>query len=112
MLVVDKDQPWFKWALGGSYIGIAHSITSITKLPQEDIKSRTFLQSKGEIRIMDPPKEEAKDHVMFISLTGTLYVIMNSLNNKGKELLRSKDLVPHGYMEQEYRQAIQASSSA
>ena len=32
---------------------------------------------------MEPPREDAKDHNIFIPLTGTLHVIVNSRKDKG-----------------------------
>ena len=47
MLLDNGDQNWFKRAHIGRYLGIAHIITSTTKLSEEDIRSRTFLQDEG-----------------------------------------------------------------
>ena len=48
---------------------------------------------------MDPPKEDAQDHDIFISLTGALYVIVNSRKYKGKVLKKHilKDIVARGF---------------
>ena len=48
---------------------------------------------------MDPPKEDAQGEDIFISLTGTLYVIVNSRKDKGKALKEHilKDIVPCGF---------------
>ena len=35
---------------------------------------------------MDPSREDAQDHDIFISLTGALYVTINSRKEKGKAL--------------------------
>ena len=48
---------------------------------------------------MDPPKEYAQDHDIFISLTGALYVTVNSRKDKGKMLKGHilKDIVQQGF---------------
>ena len=48
---------------------------------------------------MDPPKEDAQDHDIFISLTGALYVIVNSRKYKGKVLKKHilKAIVARGF---------------
>ena len=47
---------------------------------------------------MTPPREDAQDHDIFISLTGALYVIVNSRKDKGKALKKHilKDIAPRG----------------
>ena len=47
---------------------------------------------------MTPSREDAQDHDIFISLTGALYVIVNSRKDKGKALKKHilKDVVPRG----------------
>lgn len=63
---------------------------------------------------MDPHKEDAQDHGMFISLNGVLYVIVNSWSDIGKVLkeLILKDVAPLCFgarieETQEHLQAIQ-----
>ena len=64
---------------------------------------------------MDPPREYAQDHDIFISLTGALYVTVNSRKGKGKSLKKHilKDIVPRGFdarieeIQKKHRQAIE-----
>ena len=73
------------------------------------------MQAEGGIRSMDPLREDAQDHDIFISLTGALYIIVNSRKDKGKALKKHilKDIVPHGFdakieeIQEEHRQAIE-----
>ena len=58
VFVDNKEQNWFKRAHIAQYLGIACIITSTTKLAEEDIRSRAFLQAEGGIRSMDPPRED------------------------------------------------------
>ena len=99
MFVDIKREDWFKRAYIGQYLGIARISTSTTKLAEEDIRSWTFLQSEEGIRSMDPPREDAQDHDIFILLTGTLYVLVNSRNYQGKAFKEHilKDIVPRGF---------------
>ena len=59
VFVDKKEQNWFKRAHIAQYLGIARIITSTTKLAEEDIRSRAFLQAEGGICSMDPPREDA-----------------------------------------------------
>ena len=43
LFVDSKKQPWFHQAHTKQYLGIAYIITSTTKLPEEDLKSRALL---------------------------------------------------------------------
>ena len=45
-------------------------------------KLSSFCRLKGGVIVISP-KEDAQDHDTFISLTGTLYVIVNSRKDKG-----------------------------
>ena len=72
VLLDNKEQNWFKRTHIGRYLGIARIITSATKLSEEHIKFRAFLQAKGGIYSMDPHREDAQDHDIFISLTSAL----------------------------------------
>ena len=61
---------------------------------------KSFLQAEGGIRSMDPPpKEDVRDHDVFISLTGVLYVTVNSRKGKGKAFKKHilKDIVTRGF---------------
>ena len=81
------------------YLGIARIITSTAKLSEEDIRSRTSLRVEGGIHSLDSPREDAQDNNIFISLTGALYVTVNSRKDKGKALKKHilKDIVPRGF---------------
>ena len=99
VLVDNKEQNWFKRAHIGRYLGIARIITSTSKLSEEDIRSWVLLQAGGRIRSMDPSREGAQDHDIFISLTSVFHVIVNSQKDKCKALKKYilKDIAPHGF---------------
>ena len=99
VLIDSGDQRWFKRAHIGRYLGIARAITSTAKLSEEDIRSRASLRVEGGIHSIDPPREDAQDHDIFISLTGALYVTVNSGKDKGKALKKRilKDIAPRGF---------------
>ena len=78
VLTDNKKQNWFKRAHIGQYLGIACKTTSTSKLSEEDKRSRAFLQAEGGIHNMEPPRQDAQDHDIFISLKGALYVTVNS----------------------------------
>ena len=59
VLVDSEEQNWFKRAHIGQYLGIACIITSTSKLSEEDIRSRAFLETKGGIGSMEPSREDA-----------------------------------------------------
>ena len=96
------------------HLGLVHIHRSTTRLPDEDQKSRAFLNVEGGWHDATPPREDAQDHEIFISLTGTLYVVVNSQKDKGKALKKHilKDIVPRGFdvkieeIQEKHRQAI------
>ena len=77
VLVDRKEQNWFKRAHIERYLGMARIITLTSKL-EEDKRSCAFLQAEGGICSMKPSREDAQDYDIFISLTGALYVVVNS----------------------------------
>ena len=115
VFVDSKERNWFKRVHIGRYLGIAHIITLTAKLSEEDLRSRAFLQAEGGIYNMDPPREDAQDHDIFISLTGALSFTINSRKDKGKALKKHilKDIVPRGFnarieeIQEKHRQAIE-----
>ena len=111
VLVDNKEQNWFQRAHIGQYLRIACIIISTAKLPEEDVRSRAFLQAVGGTYSMGPPMEDAQDHDVFISLTGALYIVIKSRKDKGKALKKHilKDIVPREIEEiqENHRQAIE-----
>ena len=97
------------------HLGLVHIHRSTARLADEDQKSRAFLNVEGECHDATPPREDAQDHDIFISLTGTLYVVVNSQKDKGKALKKHilKDIVPRGFdvkieeIQEKHRQAIE-----
>ena len=115
---------FFWWGGGGirknriglrGHLGLVHIHRSTARLADEDQKSRAFLNVEGECHDATPPREDAQDHDIFISLTGTLYVVVNSQKDKGKALKKHilKDIVPRGFdvkieeIQEKHRQAIE-----
>ena len=53
---------------------------------------QTKIRRPGKVKVeggchdVTPPREDAQDHVIFISLTGVLYAVVNSQKDKGKAL--------------------------
>ena len=78
VLVDSKEQNWFKRAHIERYLSMACIITLTSKLSEEDKRSCAFLQAEGGICSMKPSREDAQDYDIFISLTGALYVVVNS----------------------------------
>ena len=74
ILVESKEQNWFKGAHVGKFLGLVHIHRSMTKLADEDQKTRPFLKVEGGI-CMDSPREDAQDHYIFLSEAGVLYVL-------------------------------------
>ena len=115
MVVVNKEQSWFRRVHIGRYLWTARIITSTAKLSEEDIISRAFLQAEGGVCSIGPIKENAQDYHIFISLTGALYITVNSRKGKGKALKKHilKDIVPRGFdarieeIQEKHRQAIE-----
>ena len=57
------------------------------------------MQAEGRCHNVTSPREDAQDHDIFISLSGTLYVIVNCRKDKDKALKEHilKDIVPGGF---------------
>ena len=83
----------------GKFLGLVYIHRSTAGLADEDQKTRTFLQTEGGCDIIKPSREDAQDHDIFISVTGALYVVVNSRKNKGKVLKKHilKDIAPCGF---------------
>ena len=86
MLVENKEQNWFKRAHLGKCLRLVHIHRSTARLADKDQKTRAFLKTKRGCHDATPPREDAQDHDIFISLTGDLYVVVNSQKGKGKAL--------------------------
>ena len=99
VLVASEEQNWFKKAHVGKFLGLVHIHRSTARLTDEDQKTQAFLQAEGWCHNVTSPREDAQDHDIFISLTGALYVVVNSRKDKGKTLKKHilKDIVPHGF---------------
>ena len=102
----------------GKFLGLVNIHNSTAKLADEDQKTQAFLQTEGGCYIMTPPREDAQDHDIFISLTGALYVVVNSRKEKGKTLKKHilKDILPRGFdarieeIQEKHRQAIEETT--
>ena len=78
------------------------------------------MRVEGGIHSIDAPREDAQDHDIFISLTGALYVTINSKKDKGKALKKHilKDIVLRGLnarieeVQEKHRQAIEEKDAA
>ena len=86
MLVENKEQNWFKRAHLGKFLGLVHIHRSMARLADKDRKTRAFLKTKRGCHHATPPRDDAQDHDSFISLTGDLYVVVNSQKGKDKKL--------------------------
>ena len=114
VLVDSEEQNWFKMAHVVKFLGIVHIHRSTTRLADEDQKTRASFQAEGGCHNVTSPREDAQDHDIFISLTGTLYVIVNSRKDKDKALKKHilKDIVPRGFdgrikeIQEEHQQGI------
>ena len=120
VFVDNREQNWFKRAHVGKFLGIVNIHRSTAKLASEDQKTRAFLQAEEGCHLMTPRRKDAEDHDIFISLTGALYVIVNSRKDKGKTLKKHilKDIVPSGFdarieeIQEKHRQAIEEKDAA
>ena len=115
MLVYNKEQNWFKRTHVGKFLGLVHIHRSTTKLADKDQKIRAFVKAEGGCHDGTAPREDARDYNIFISLTGALYVIVNSQKDKSKALKKHflKDIIPRGFdvrikeIYEKHRQAIE-----
>ena len=66
------------------------------------------------------PREDAQDHDIVISLTGALYIVVNSRKDKGNALKKHilKDIAPRGFdvrieeIQEKHRRAIEEKDAA
>ena len=97
------------------FLGLVHIHRSTVKLEDEDQKTRAFLKADGRCYDATPPREDAQYHDIFISLTGALYVVVNSQKDKSMALKKHilKDIVRLGFdvkieeIQEKHRQAIE-----
>ena len=90
MVVDNKEQNWFKRAHLGKFLGLVRIYRSTTRLADEDQNIWAFLKVEGGgCHDVKPPREDAQDHDIFISIW-CLYVVLNSQKNMGKALKKSR----------------------
>ena len=97
------------------FLGLVHIHRSTVKPEDEDQKTRAFLKADGRCYDATPPREDAQYHDIFISLTGALYVAVNSQKEKSMALKKHilKDIVRLGFdvkieeIQEKHRQAIE-----
>ena len=112
-----KEQNWFNRAHVGKFLGLVHIHRSTVRLADKDQKTRAFLKvgGGGGCYNATPPREDAQDHDIVISLTDALYVVVHSQKSKGRALKKHilKDVVPRGFdvrteeIQEKYQQAIE-----
>ena len=115
VLVDKKEQNWFKRAYEEKFLGLVHIHRSTVKLADKDQKTQAFLKADGGCYDATSPREDAQYHDIFISLTGALYVVVNSQKDKSMALKKHilKDIVPRGFdvkieeIQEKHRQAIE-----
>ena len=115
VLADKKEQNWFKREHVGKFLGLVYIHRSTAKVADEDQKTRAFLKIEGGCHDATPPREDAQDHDILISLAGALYVVVNSQKDKRKALKKHivKDIVPRGLdvkieeIQEKHRQAIE-----
>ena len=120
VLVDNKEQNSFRTTYVGKVLGLVHIQKSTARLADEYQKTRAFLQALGGCHNVTSTSEGAQDHNIFISLTGTLHVIVNSRKDKVKALKRRilKDIVPRGFdarieeIQEKQQQAIEEKDAA
>ena len=115
MLVDNKEQNWFKRAHVGNCLGLVHIHRSTARLADKDHKYRASLKAEGGCHDSAIPREDAQDLDIFNSLTGALYVVVNSQKDKGNTLKKHilKEIVPRGFdvrieeIQEKHQQAIE-----
>ena len=99
MVVDNKEQSWFKRNHLGKFLELFYTHRSTARLADKDQKILAFLKVEGGCHNATSPREDAQDHDIFISLTCTLYIIVNSRKDKGKALKEHilRDVIPHAF---------------
>ena len=120
VIVDSKEQNWFKRTHPGKFLGIVNIRRSTARLANEDQKTWAFLQAEGGVHVMNTPREDVQNHDIFISLTGPLYVVVNSQKDKGKALKEHilRDIAPRGFdarieeIQEKHQRAIEEKDAA
>ena len=111
-----EEQNWFKQAHVEKYLGLKHIDTSVEGFSKTEMLTRQELvPTQHNPRGWSGPKDNQNRTDKFLSLTGALYVTVNSRKDKGKALKKHilKDMVPRGFdarieeIQEKHRQAIE-----
>ena len=99
VFVDSEEQNWFKRAHVGTFLGIEDIQTSLNGLEKCKILTRqklitTWRSTPG----WSGPKDQQNKTDKFLPFFGVMYVIVNSIKNKGKALRDHilKDILPRG----------------
>ena len=97
-VLIDCDnQPWFKRAHVGAFLGLEDIRTSVRNLEGDEFCTRKQLGARHNT----PGNFKGQDHDVFLSVYGVMHVIINSRKERGKELKEFilKDIIPRGLNE-------------
>ena len=116
VFVDSEEQNWFKRAHVEKCLGLKHIDTSVEGFEKSEMLTRQELvPTQRSTGGWSGPKDNQNRTHKFLSLTGALYVTVNSRKDKGKALKKHipKDMVPHGFdarieeIQEKHRQAIE-----
>ena len=95
-LVDEQNHPWFKRAHVGKYLDLPQIYKSVEKLDECEMCTRNDFEPTQSTTLVNH-KGQPSD--IFLSLTGVLYVIVNSRKDRGKELKHHilTDIIPRGF---------------
>ena len=118
VLLDEENQPWFKRAHVGKYLGHAHISTSLEGLNSEESRPRSVFGAsyRSTVGWSGPKCEQCKTDV-FLSVYGVMHAVVNSRKSRGKELRDwiLRDVVPLGFnklMEEDHQKAIDEKQKA
>ena len=98
VFVDSEEQNWFKRAHVGTFLGIEDIQTSLNGLEKCKILTRQKLITRRSTPGWSGPKDQQNKTDKFLPFFGVMYVIVNSIKNKGKALRDHilKDILPRG----------------
>ena len=99
VFVDSEEQNWFKRAHVGTFLGIEDIQTSLNGLEKCKILTRQkLITTRRSTPGWSGPKDQQNKTDKFLPFFGVMYVIVNSIKNKGKALRDHilKDILPRG----------------
>lgn len=113
VIIDENNEPWFKRAHVGEFLNLSNIHKSLKNLDECESRNRSSFGSTWSTTPgWSGPKDQQNKTDVFLSVTGVIYVIVNSKKPRGRELKQwvLNEIIPRGLnkMIEERQQAIEA----